>query len=371
VILFLACAGLVYSQVEVPAGALSAVRNAGIAVISNEIQQVNKQLTDAVNAFKPINATCDKLMNSAISKCGTCVESKCRARAESVCSPEEWQKVLGQTISFFKDGVPGFFSKTIPDVFVNEIGGGIVDISKDVGNFFENTIGGGILDFGKNFGNGVVDIGKDIGNGVVDIGKGIGNGVVDFGKTIGNGVVDVGKKIGDGFGKAIDGIKDVGNKLKDFGSSIGNAFSGLFGKREMARDEFIRTRRAGEPGCSQFENDAEAACGFYLSASYCADCGFNSDSSCPGYKAATDNIKAANAARKWITGIQKQNYDVLKMSFNPANMAGNGGFKDVAVSVNLFGKDLQFTASSPINPYIPNVAGSVIARDALAAYKQG
>lgn len=90
---------------------------------------------------------------------------------------------------------------------------------------------------------------------------------------------------------------------------------------------------------------------------------------CPGYKAATDNIKSANAARKWITGIQKQNYDVLKMSFNPANMAGNGGFKDVAVSVNLFGKDLQFTASSPINPYIPNVAGSVIARDALAAYK--
>lgn len=73
-----------------------------------------------------------------------------------MCSPEEWQKVLGQTISFFKDGVPGFFSKTIPDVFVNEIGGGIVDISKDVGNFFENTIGGGILNFGKDFGNGEI-----------------------------------------------------------------------------------------------------------------------------------------------------------------------------------------------------------------------
>ena len=59
---------------------LVAVRNAGINVISSEIQQVNKQLTDAVEAFKPINATCDKLLNAAITKCGNCVESKCKAR---------------------------------------------------------------------------------------------------------------------------------------------------------------------------------------------------------------------------------------------------------------------------------------------------
>ena len=91
---------------------------------------------------------------------------------------------------------------------------------------------------------------------------------------------------------------------------------------------------------------------------------------CPGYKAATQRIKSANAARKWITSIQKQNYDILKMSFNPANMDGSGGFRDISVSVNLFGKDLQFTASQPINPYIPNVAGGIVARDALAAYKR-
>ena len=50
-------------------------------------------------------------------------------------------------------------------------------------------------------------------------------------------------------------------------------------QREISREEFIRTRRQGEPGCSQFESDAEAACRFYLSASYCPDCGFNSDAS--------------------------------------------------------------------------------------------
>lgn len=75
-------------------------------------------------------------------------------RAESVCSPEEWQKVLAKTIGFFKDGIPGFFTSTIPDVFVNKIGGGIVDVSKQVGDFFGNTLGGGIVDFGKNIGNG-------------------------------------------------------------------------------------------------------------------------------------------------------------------------------------------------------------------------
>lgn len=75
-------------------------------------------------------------------------------RAESVCKPEQWQVILGKTIGFFKDGIPNFFTGTIPDVFVNKIGGGIVDVSKDVGNFFEHTIGGGIVDFGKNIGKG-------------------------------------------------------------------------------------------------------------------------------------------------------------------------------------------------------------------------
>lgn len=91
---------------------------------------------------------------------------------------------------------------------------------------------------------------------------------------------------------------------------------------------------------------------------------------CPGYKAAADRIKSANAARKWITDIKQQNYDVLKMSFNPANMDGTGGFRDISVTVNLFGTQLQFTASQPINPYIPNVAGAVVAKDALAAFKK-
>ena len=40
-------------------------------------------------------------------------------------------------------------------------------------------------------------------------------------------------------------------------------------------------------------------------------------------------------------------HDALPISFNPANMDGSGGFRDISVSVNLFGKDLQFTASQP------------------------
>lgn len=71
-----------------------------------------------------------------------------------------------------------------------------------------------------------------------------------------------------------------------------------------------------------------------------------------------------------MTGIQKQNYDIVKMSFNPALMSGTGGFKNVMVSVNLFGKDLQFTLREDINPYIPTAAGPIIARQALEEYKK-
>jgi len=91
---------------------------------------------------------------------------------------------------------------------------------------------------------------------------------------------------------------------------------------------------------------------------------------CPGYKAATDEIKAANQERAWMVGIKQQNYDITKMAFNPSAIAGNGGFSNVQVTVNLFGKDLQFTLSEAINPYIPTVAGPAIAARALEEYKK-
>jgi len=75
-------------------------------------------------------------------------------RAKAVCKPEKWQVVLGKTIGFFKDGIPNFFTATIPDVFVNKIGGGIIDVGKDIGSFFKDTIGGGLEDFGKTIGTG-------------------------------------------------------------------------------------------------------------------------------------------------------------------------------------------------------------------------
>lgn len=51
-------------------------------------------------------------------------------------------------------------------------------------------------------------------------------------------------------------------------------------ERELiAREEYIRTRRQGEPGCGDFESNAEAACKFYLKPQYCSDCGFDADAS--------------------------------------------------------------------------------------------
>ena len=91
---------------------------------------------------------------------------------------------------------------------------------------------------------------------------------------------------------------------------------------------------------------------------------------CPGYKAATAAISAANNQRKWLTTIQKQNYDIVKMTFNPAAITGSGGFSNVVVTVNLFGKDLQFTLREAINPYIPTTAGPLIARRALQEYRK-
>ena len=38
-------------------------------------------------------------------------------------------------------------------MFVNKIGGGIVDVTKKVGDFFEHKIGGSIVDFGKKVGD--------------------------------------------------------------------------------------------------------------------------------------------------------------------------------------------------------------------------
>ena len=153
-------------------------------------------------------------------------------------------------------------------------------------------------------------------HGVVDIGKGLGDGIVDFGKKITDGVLDVGKSIGHGIGKAFDGIKNVGHKLKDLGHGIGRTFKKIFGSRSplihvylfcdiyiilsgdpfatlacdesifliserelMSHEEYVVTRRAGEPGCGEFESNAEQACQFYLQQSYCSDCGFSAEKS--------------------------------------------------------------------------------------------
>ncbi|XP_067934185.1 uncharacterized protein [Watersipora subatra] len=360
VLLALALVGVVYSQVEVPLGALTAVRNGGMQTINDLITADNQRLVNAVEAFKPINSSCNAQLNTAIPRCRTCVESKCEARAKLVCRPEKWQVILGKSIRLFTKEIPRLFTDTIPDVVVDKIGGGIIDVSKDIGDFLKDKIG-----------KGIVRIGEVAVHGVVDIGKGLGDGIVDFGKKITDGVLDVGKSIGHGIGKAFDGIKNVGHKLKDLGHGIGKTFKKIFGKRElMSHEEYVITRRAGEPGCGEFESNAEQACQFYLQQSYCSDCGFSAEKMCPGYKAAIDEIAAANAQRKWMTTLAKHNYDIVKMSFNPAAMSATGGFNNVVVSVNIFGKDLQFTLQEAINPYIPTTSGPIIAKRALEEYKK-
>lgn len=58
------------------------------------------------------------------------------------------------------------------------------------------------------------------------------------------------------------------------------------------------------------------------------------------------------------------------MSFNPALMdPTTGGFKGVQAQVYLFGKTFDITVPQAINPYIPTVAGPVIAKIAVDLFK--
>ena len=59
---------------------LIGVRNAGLQTLSDEIQLANAKLEEAVEAFKPVNASCMTKFDSAVASCRTCVENKCKAR---------------------------------------------------------------------------------------------------------------------------------------------------------------------------------------------------------------------------------------------------------------------------------------------------
>lgn len=91
---------------------------------------------------------------------------------------------------------------------------------------------------------------------------------------------------------------------------------------------------------------------------------------CPGYSAALTRIRAANSDRSWMTKVANQQFNIIEMKFNPTAVdPATGGFKDVQVKVHLFGKDLSFTVNQPVNPYLPHIAGPVIAQMALGLFK--
>lgn len=91
---------------------------------------------------------------------------------------------------------------------------------------------------------------------------------------------------------------------------------------------------------------------------------------CAGYSAALATIRTANEGRSWMTKISNQNFNIVEMKFNPTAVdAATGGFSGVTVRVHLFGKDLSFTVKQPINPYLANIAGPIIAKQALGLFK--
>jgi len=58
------------------------------------------------------------------------------------------------------------------------------------------------------------------------------------------------------------------------------------------------------------------------------------------------------------------------MTYNPALFdPATGGFTGVQVRAHLFGFTLDLTIAQPINPYVPEVAGPVIATAAINAFK--
>lgn len=57
-----------------------ALRNAGLPTLSADVQKADKALEEAIEAFRPVNVTCMKQYDQAVTACTTCVEQKCTAR---------------------------------------------------------------------------------------------------------------------------------------------------------------------------------------------------------------------------------------------------------------------------------------------------
>lgn len=59
------------------------------------------------------------------------------------------------------------------------------------------------------------------------------------------------------------------------------------------------------------------------------------------------------------------------MAYDPTTIDPmSGAYRDVRVSVNIFGKSVSFKADKPITAFNPVVAGPVVARLALDAFKK-
>lgn len=48
------------------------------------VEKLNTDLTNAIEAFKPINASCISKLDGAISTCTNCVKTKCEARYANI-----------------------------------------------------------------------------------------------------------------------------------------------------------------------------------------------------------------------------------------------------------------------------------------------
>lgn len=70
-----------------------------------------------------------------------------------------------------------------------------------------------------------------------------------------------------------------------------------------------------------------------------------------------------------MTKITDQNYNIVEMKFNPAAIDSTGAFRGITARVQIFGKEVSFTVNQAINPYIPNIAGPIVAQQALNLFK--
>ncbi|XP_064616640.1 uncharacterized protein LOC135480673 [Liolophura sinensis] len=356
-------------MMPVPAALLQQLADYGSDRLTAEVKKVQNAYSEAVEAFKTVNTTCNSLLQGKTDKCYSCVETSCRQRGEKVCKPSEWEAILSKGVKFLTKDLTKVLTGTF---LVNEMGKAVVNVGEEIKDFIKGPVKNIVGDIGKTIGKGVGDVGKTVVKGVVDVGKGIGHvgeeighGAEHVGKEIGHGLVHVGEEIGHGvehLGKEIgNGLSHVGDEIGKGIHHLSHEFHHIFGRRRRGFG-----RRASEPGCDAIKDGD--GCNYYFNT--CADCTLNPDQDCPGFKAAYDNYKASYESQLWLAKVTEWTYKIISVNVDGNSFdQGSLAYKKVEVTVRILGKDLKFWTSQSVNPYNPPIAASAIVMQAINLFK--